>query len=130
MVSVDVSFHELDSADSVKILVVLFSMTIHSFAEGVAIGVALANERQLITHSVLLSLGIHNVPEVCLFPPSSCGIGNSMINSDGTVFIAFFIYLVKLGWIFYFVFGVVFVFLRHFWCLSNHTNALSCTETI
>eukprot|EP01083_Nonionella_stella_P077903 212949_1 len=44
-------------------LTIILSMAIHSFAEGISIGVALRNEKQRLGNVVLLSMALHNIPE-------------------------------------------------------------------
>ena len=62
-VSVESSLGFGASVDAKKMLLVIFVMTLHSFAEGVAIGVSFSATKSL-GELISLSLAIHNAPEV------------------------------------------------------------------
>ena len=53
---------DLKGADAKQTLVVLWTMFLHSFAEGMSIGVSFAGSGRL-GNAVSASLAIHNVPE-------------------------------------------------------------------
>ena len=57
-----VAFDNLAGLDARKVLLVVFVMTLHSFSEGVGIGVSFSGNGSL-GEVVSISLAIHNVPE-------------------------------------------------------------------
>jgi len=60
----DLSFCDVKGASAAKVLVIFFSMLIHSVGEGLSIGIsALHEENQSLNLVVLFSLAIHNIPE-------------------------------------------------------------------
>lgn len=52
---------DLKGADARKVLLIVGVMFLHSFAEGVSIGVSFGSSERL-AHLITLSLAIHNVP--------------------------------------------------------------------
>ncbi len=58
----DVAFGELRGAGAQQMLLILAVMTLHSFAEGVAVGVAFGGGERLAT-LITLAIAVHNVPE-------------------------------------------------------------------
>jgi zinc transporter ZupT len=58
----DIHFENLPQADVSKILLFLGTMTLHSFAEGVSIGVSFAGSLSLGLF-ITIAIGIHNIPE-------------------------------------------------------------------
>ena len=58
----DVEFGELQGAGAKKILLILAVMTLHSFSEGVAVGVAFGGGERLAT-LITLAIAVHNIPE-------------------------------------------------------------------
>jgi ZIP family zinc transporter len=60
----DVKLGSLNGADTKKILLIIFVMTLHSFSEGVGIGVSFGGERgNELGVFISASLAVHNVPE-------------------------------------------------------------------
>jgi len=57
-----VSWGELDHADAMKILLILGVMTLHSFTEGVGVGVSFGGGEDL-GHYITAAIAIHNIPE-------------------------------------------------------------------
>ncbi|MEZ5331977.1 MAG: ZIP family metal transporter [Thermoanaerobaculia bacterium] len=58
----EVSFGELSGAGAKRILLLLAVMTLHSFSEGVAVGVAFGGGATLGT-LIALAIAVHNIPE-------------------------------------------------------------------
>jgi len=58
----EIPFGELSGAGARKILLILAVMTLHSFSEGVAVGVAFGGGEKLAT-LITLAIAVHNVPE-------------------------------------------------------------------
>lgn len=58
----EIPFGELSGAGARKILLILAVMTIHSFSEGVAVGVAFGGGEKLAT-LITLAIAVHNIPE-------------------------------------------------------------------
>lgn len=58
----EIPFGELGGAGARKILLILAVMTLHSFSEGVAVGVAFGGGEKLAT-LITLAIAVHNVPE-------------------------------------------------------------------
>lgn len=58
----DVSVGELQGADARKVLLIVGVMTVHSFAEGIGVGVAFAGTESLAAF-ISIAIAIHNVPE-------------------------------------------------------------------
>ncbi len=58
----EVEFGDLEGAGAKQTLLVLTVMTLHSFAEGVAVGVAFGGGAKLAT-LITLAIAVHNVPE-------------------------------------------------------------------
>ena len=60
----DVKIGSLSGADTRKVLLIVFVMTLHSFSEGVGIGVSFGGERgHELGMFISASLAVHNVPE-------------------------------------------------------------------
>jgi ZIP family zinc transporter len=60
----DVKVGALSGADTKKILLIVFVMTLHSFSEGVGIGVSFGGEHgQQLGVFISASLAVHNIPE-------------------------------------------------------------------
>jgi len=59
----DMQWGTLRGADARQVLLVMASMTTHSFAEGVSIGVSFASTESDLRFLVLASLALHNIPE-------------------------------------------------------------------
>ncbi|KAL3783847.1 hypothetical protein ACHAWO_011443 [Cyclotella atomus] len=60
----DVKLGALSGADTKKILLIVFVMTLHSFSEGVGIGVSFGGEHgQQLGVFISASLAVHNIPE-------------------------------------------------------------------
>jgi zinc transporter ZupT len=63
-----VSWGELSHADALKVLLMLGVMTLHSFTEGVGVGVSFGGGEELGIY-ITLAIAIHNIPEglaICL----------------------------------------------------------------
>ena len=58
----DVELGDLQGAGAKQVLLILVVMTLHSFAEGVAVGVAFGGGAKLAT-LITLAIAVHNVPE-------------------------------------------------------------------
>lgn len=58
----DVSWGELDQRDAMKVLLMLGVMTIHSFSEGVGVGVAFGGGEELGIY-ITAAMAVHNIPE-------------------------------------------------------------------
>ncbi len=58
----EVHFGELSGAGARQVLLILTVMTLHSFAEGVAVGVAFGGGEKLAV-LITLAIAVHNVPE-------------------------------------------------------------------
>lgn len=58
----DVSWGELDHADALKVLLILGVMTLHSFTEGVGVGVSFGGGETLGFY-ITAAIAIHNIPE-------------------------------------------------------------------
>ena len=58
----EIPFGELRGASARRILLILAVMTLHSFSEGVAVGVAFGGGEKLAT-LITLAIAVHNVPE-------------------------------------------------------------------
>ncbi len=58
----EVSFGDLRAESAKKILLILAVMTLHSFSEGVAVGVAFGGGEKLAT-LITVAIAVHNVPE-------------------------------------------------------------------
>ncbi|MFZ2487459.1 MAG: ZIP family metal transporter [Anaerolineae bacterium] len=59
----DIEFSGLNGADSRRALLVLLTLTIHSFPEGVAIGVAFGSGQAGLGLVMMIAIAIHNIPE-------------------------------------------------------------------
>lgn len=58
----DVSFGEIQGADARKIFLIIAVMTVHSFTEGVAVGVAFGGGQKLAA-LITIAIAVHNIPE-------------------------------------------------------------------
>jgi zinc transporter ZupT len=58
----DVRWGEIQGADAVRILVIVGVMTLHSFTEGVGVGVAFGGSQSLGVY-ITAAIALHNVPE-------------------------------------------------------------------
>lgn len=58
----EVEFGDLEGAGAKQTLLILTVMTLHSFAEGVAVGVAFGGGAKLAT-LITLAIAVHNIPE-------------------------------------------------------------------
>ncbi len=58
----DVSFGEIRGADARKIFLIIAVMTVHSFTEGVAVGVAFGGGQKLAA-LITIAIAVHNIPE-------------------------------------------------------------------
>lgn len=58
----EIPFGKLRGASARKILLILTVMTLHSFSEGVAVGVAFGGGEKLAT-LITLAIAVHNIPE-------------------------------------------------------------------
>lgn len=59
----DIEFSGLSGAGSRRALLVLLTLTIHSFPEGVAIGVAFGSGQAGLGLVMMIAIAIHNIPE-------------------------------------------------------------------
>lgn len=59
----DIEFSGLDAADARRALLVLITLTIHSFPEGIAIGVAFGSGEVGLGLVMMIAIAIHNIPE-------------------------------------------------------------------
>ncbi len=59
----EVEFSGLSAADSRRALLVLITLTIHSFPEGIAIGVAFGSGEVGLGLVMMVAIAIHNIPE-------------------------------------------------------------------
>lgn len=58
----EVDWGEMDQADALKILLILGVMTMHSFTEGVGVGVSFGGSEALGTY-ITTAIAVHNIPE-------------------------------------------------------------------
>jgi zinc transporter ZupT len=58
----DVHWGELDAADAMKVLLIVAVMTIHSFTEGVGVGVSFGGGEELGLY-ITAAIAVHNIPE-------------------------------------------------------------------
>ena len=58
----DVSFDEVDGADARRMVLVVLVMTVHSVAEGIAVGASFGGGMHLAT-VMTVAIAVHNVPE-------------------------------------------------------------------
>ena len=58
----DVHWGELDAGDAMKVLLILGVMTIHSFTEGVGVGVSFGGGEELGLY-ITAAIAVHNIPE-------------------------------------------------------------------
>ncbi|HUH12779.1 MAG TPA: ZIP family metal transporter [Longimicrobiales bacterium] len=58
----DVHWGELDGADAVKVLLIVATMTVHSMAEGVGVGVSFGGGQTLGVY-ITAAIAVHNIPE-------------------------------------------------------------------
>jgi zinc transporter ZupT len=58
----EVSFAKLDRVDARKVLMILLVMTVHSFTEGVGVGVSFSGSEAL-GQFITAAIAIHNIPE-------------------------------------------------------------------
>lgn len=59
---VDVGFGEIRGADARQIFLIIAVMTVHSFTEGVAVGVAFGGGEKLAA-LITIAIAVHNIPE-------------------------------------------------------------------
>ncbi|MFC1491459.1 ZIP family metal transporter [Nitrospinota bacterium] len=59
---VDVNFGEIRGSDARKIFLIVAVMTVHSFSEGVAVGVAFGGGQKLAA-LITIAIAVHNIPE-------------------------------------------------------------------
>lgn len=62
LANVDVSFEEVGGADARRMILIVVVMTVHSVAEGVAVGASFAGGITLAT-VITIAIAVHNVPE-------------------------------------------------------------------
>ena len=72
----DFEFQGLNKEDSHKMIMVLLTLFVHSFPEGVAIGVAYGSGEQELGILIAIAIAIHNIPEglAVALPLASGGI--------------------------------------------------------
>lgn len=58
----EVSFGDIKGADARRIFLIVAVMTVHSFTEGVAVGVAFGGGQKLAT-LITIAIAVHNIPE-------------------------------------------------------------------
>ena len=58
----DVSFGDIQGASAQRMLLIVVVMTVHSFAEGVAVGVSFGGGASLAT-AITVAIAVHNIPE-------------------------------------------------------------------
>ncbi|MCH9650173.1 MAG: ZIP family metal transporter [Deltaproteobacteria bacterium] len=58
----DIQFGEIRGAGARRILLILAIMTLHSFSEGIAVGVSFGGGQKLAT-LITLAIAVHNIPE-------------------------------------------------------------------
>ena len=58
----DVSFGDITGANAKKMFLIVVVMTVHSFAEGVAVGVSFGGGAPLAT-AITIAIAVHNIPE-------------------------------------------------------------------
>lgn len=58
----DVSFGEIQGASARRMLLIVVVMTVHSFAEGVAVGVSFGGGGSLAS-AITIAIAVHNIPE-------------------------------------------------------------------
>jgi len=58
----EVEWGEMDGADAMKVVLILGVMTLHSFTEGVGVGVSFGGGEALGTY-ISLAIAVHNMPE-------------------------------------------------------------------
>ena len=72
----DFEFQGLSGEGSHKILLVLITLFIHSFPEGIAIGVAYGSGEEQLGLLIAIAIAIHNIPEglAVALPMASAGV--------------------------------------------------------
>lgn len=58
----DVAFGQIQGASAKRVLLIVVVMTVHSFAEGVAVGVSFGGGASLAT-AITVAIAVHNIPE-------------------------------------------------------------------
>jgi len=58
----DISFGDIQGASARKMLLIVVVMTVHSFAEGVAVGVSFGGGASLAS-AITIAIAVHNIPE-------------------------------------------------------------------
>src|SRR3989304_5025291 len=67
-------FYHLQGASARRVLFVIGTMTIHSFSEGIAIGVSFGSGEMTLAVLLTIAIAIHNVPEgLTASPPPRAG---------------------------------------------------------